>query len=253
VKAGRGNPVTVVILIKAGRGARLRAMLRLMLGKWALRKMPGVTFCKMLGSGRDGGFLPAPSLDRQGLLCVFSDRASADAFLATSRFAEGCRRGADEFLAIILSTRSCRGFWAGAQPFGIDQTATAASNLSGPVVSLTRASIRPVKASRFWKHAPGSQDSLLAANGCLLSVGLGEAPVLRQATFTMWEDEKAMTAYARTGAHLEAIRQAKAGDFFSESLFAKFDPLLVTGTWQGVAYDHISKAKTALPIGGNAV
>ncbi len=247
-----GPQVTVVMLIKAGPGSRLRALLRLMFGKWALRRVPGVTFCKMLGSGRDGGFLPAPSLHHHGLLCVFSDRQRADSFLETSGFADGCRRGAAELLEIILATRSCRGSWAGKEPFQTDEADMAAPGLAGPVVSLTRASIRPAKASRFWRHAPGSQEALRAAGGCLLSVGLGEAPVLRQATFTMWENERAMTSYARTGAHMEAIKQAKAGDFFSESLFAKFDPLLVKGAWQGVTYDWSPNAKAAPSVTDSA-
>jgi spheroidene monooxygenase len=67
-------------------------------------------------------------------------------------------------------------------------------------------------------------------------VGLGEAPLLRQATFSLWRDEHAMNAYARTGAHQEAIRAAWQHQFFSESMFVRFAPGSMQGMWKGRGY-----------------
>jgi len=64
-------------------------------------------------------------------------------------------------------------------------------------------------------------------------MGLGEAPLLRQATFSLWRDQAAMDAYARSGAHLGAIRAAHGEGFFSESMFVRFVPLQICGVWQG--------------------
>jgi spheroidene monooxygenase len=48
-----------------------------------------------------------------------------------------------------------------------------------------------------------------------------------------------MDAYARSGAHLEAIRAAASGDFFTESLFARFVLLRSQGRWRGLTLaDH---------------
>jgi spheroidene monooxygenase len=77
---------------------------------------------------------------------------------------------------------------------------------------------------------------LQGAPGCLLAVGLGEAPILRQATFSLWESQAAMDAYARSGPHLQAIRAANAGGWFSESMFVRFLPLVVQGCWRGRSY-----------------
>ena len=41
---------------------------------------------------------------------------------------------------------------------------------------------------------------------------------------------------ARTGAHLAAIRAAHEGEFFSESMFARFVPCSLTGSWRGRHY-----------------
>ena len=72
------------------------------------------------------------------------------------------------------------------------------------------------------------------AQGCRLAVGLGEAPVLRQATLSLWQSQEHMDAYARSGAHLAAIHAAYDGRYFSESMFVRFAPVQMQGTWKGV-------------------
>jgi spheroidene monooxygenase len=108
----------------------------------------------------------------------------------------------------------------------------------GRIASLTRASIRLGKAAAFWRRAPPAQASLDTVPGCQFTVGLGEAPLLRQATFSVWENSAAMDAYARDGAHLEAIRAARAGDHFSESMFVRFEILGLEGRWHGEPLDE---------------
>ena len=110
---------------------------------------------------------------------------------------------------------------------------TAAPVAGGPVASLTRASIRPHKALAFWRRSPPAEAALERAEGCLLAMGLGEAPLLRQATFSVWESQAAMNAYARSGAHQEAIRAAYGQGHFSESMFVRFALLQFSGCWRG--------------------
>ena len=74
------------------------------------------------------------------------------------------------------------------------------------------------------------------AQGGLLAVGLGEAPLLRQATFTVWDSIASMDGYARTGAHMDAIRASREGSYFSESMFVRFVPEDLRGTWKGRTY-----------------
>jgi heme-degrading monooxygenase HmoA len=92
------------------------------------------------------------------------------------------------------------------------------------------------KAPAFWRHAPAAQTSLEAAPGVQLAVGLGEAPFLRQATFSVWDSVADMNAYSRGGAHRDAIQAAATHQFFSESMFVRFVPLSITGTWKGRTY-----------------
>jgi hypothetical protein len=76
---------------------------------------------------------------------------------------------------------------------------------------------------------------LEAAEGCRLAVGLGEAPLLRQATFSIWDSVEAMNAYARQGAHQAAIEASMRGAYFSESMFVRFVPSQLQGRWMGRA------------------
>jgi spheroidene monooxygenase len=68
-------------------------------------------------------------------------------------------------------------------------------------------------------------------------MGLGEAPLVRQCTFSLWKDTPSMMAYAHTGAHQQAIAAAHKNDFFSESMFVRMRVLRRAGQWSGVMSD----------------
>ncbi len=201
---------------------------RIAFGRWTTGLVPGMQFSKVMGSGQNGGFGLVPSPSHQGMFCIFDSEQSAHAFLESSQLAMQYRERSSELFTAMLRVGSSRGSWDGV-------ALEADVNLpdKGPIAALTRASIRPAAATAFWRRAPATQDSLQHAEGCRLAVGLGEAPLLRQATFSIWQDAAAMDAYARTGAHGEAIKAAHAQRFFSESMFVRFVPVEFTGSWQG--------------------
>ena len=225
------DDVTVLLLADIAAASRLWGWSRIALGARPLRNVPGLRLAKALGSGHDGGFGLRPSASRQGLFAVFGSQADADAFLQTSPIPQAYAARSREFLSVKLRATSSRGAWGGAA-----MVATVPAPTAGPVAALTRASIRPGRARDFWAHSPASESALQQAPGCLLAVGLGEAPILRQATFSLWESQAEMDAYARGGAHLQAIRAATGGGWFSESMFVRFVPLQMQGCWQGQAH-----------------
>jgi len=224
------SAVAVMVLVDIAAGSRFWGFGRFILGQRPLRDVAGLRFSKVLGSGYESGFGLRPSWSRQGLFCIFDDEEHADRFLASS-VVDGYRQRAREFLSTKLRAFSSRGSWAGAT-----LPVTASVPEAGPIAALTRASIKPGRARAFWQQAPLTQDSLVGAPGCLLSVGVGEAPLLRQATFTVWDSVSAMDAYARTGAHLEAIKASLRNGYFSESMFVRFVPVGLQGTWLGKRY-----------------
>lgn len=204
---------------------------RIAFSRWLPEKANGLRFMKTLGSGRDGGFGLAPSASHQGLFCIFSDLATANDFIAGSPLVRRYRARSDECLLMTLAPSTSRGSWD-----GVGLAAGEPVPQGAPVAALTRASIRPLSAPAFWRHAPGAQRDLAQADGCEIAIGLGEAPLLRQATFSLWRNANAMNAYARTGAHQDAIRAAWQHRFFSESMFVRFSPSSVQGSWNGRRY-----------------
>ncbi len=224
------GPVAALVLIDAH--SRLWAWSRLVRGPGALRGVPGLRFAKVLGSGHEGGFGLRPSATRQGLFCIFEDGAQAAAFIDASPFIDNYRQHARELCSVILRPYASRGSWG-----GVTLPASIAAPAAGPVAALTRASIRPQRVASFWRMAPAAQRDVEHAAGCRLGVGLGEAPLLRQATFTLWDSAAHMDAYARRGAHLEAIRASRIGQHFSESMFVRFVPEGLRGLWKGQRLD----------------
>ena len=224
--------VAVFLLADIAPKHRLWGYARFVIGRFAMRHVPGLVMSKVMGSGDGGGFGLKPSSSRQALFCRFTAVDSADTFLK-SPIAQAYAQRAQEFCSAKLRAYSCRGAWSGQS---IAVTASPPDSGSGPIATLTRASIRPMSARRFWRMQPASEVSLSEASGCLMATGVGEAPFFRQATFSLWANTAAMDAYARTGAHLAAIRAAHEGAFFSESMFARFVPLQLAGRWRGQSY-----------------
>jgi hypothetical protein len=242
--------VVVVLLADFWRQHQAWGWLRLVAGATPYKDVPGLTSVKVMGSGHGGGFSLRPSASHQGLICTFSQLDLALQFLDSSAV-QAYRSRARECWSGVMSVQSARGQWdqqtwqaSSAQALGAaneSSQAVPAEGLTprppvGPFAVLTRASIVPTKAMAFWRYAPAAQADLGQAPGCLLAMGLGEAPLVRQCTFSLWRDTAAMLQYAHHGAHQTAIAAAYKHQFFSESLFVRMQVLQMAGVWKGQPY-----------------
>lgn len=241
----------VVLLADYERQHQAWGWLRLAHGSAALKDMPGLRFAKVMGSGHGGGFSIRPSASHQGLITVFEQLEQAQNFLNSAYVAAG-RERSRQWWSAVMSVASARGEWDGQAwaptsapallaiphshttpvlpPVALAPSAAVVGDSALAVI--TRASIRPAKALAFWRYAPAAQADLEQAPGCLLAMGLGEAPLVRQCTFSLWRDTPSMLAYAHTGAHQTAIEAAHRHGFFSESLFLRMQVLAQDGQWK---------------------
>ena len=239
--------VVVVVLADYLRQYHAWGWLRLMAGGQALKGTPGLTFAKVMGSGHGGGFTLRPSPSHQGLICRFESLEDARDFLKSS-FVTSAQERSREFWVGIFGVNSSRGQWD-QQPWAITEpeellspgASAAPTNHPEVLGVLTRASIRPSKAMAFWRHAPAAQQNLDTAPGCLLAMGLGEAPLIRQCTFSLWDSTDSMVRYAHHDAHAQAIQAAFRHQFFSESLFVRMRLLFMQGLWKGKTLDYESR------------
>lgn len=228
-----GSAVSVLLLAQTPGWSAPWGWSRIVRGPAALAAARGLRFAKVLGSGHEGGFGLKPSATRHGVFATFDDESAADAFLDDSTpLMRAYARHAAERFSVKLRAFSVKGSWSGtAVPLSAEPPGP-----TEPLAALTRASIRPSAAARFWRFAPPAQAGLADVAGCRLAVGLGEAPLLRQCTFSLWDSVAHMDRYARSGAHLAAIRASYDASFFSESMFVRFVPIDPRGVWLGRHY-----------------
>ena len=230
--------VLVMLLVDYATQHRAWGWLRLAQGAAFLKETPGLLFAKVMGSGQNGGFSLRPSSSHQGLVCMFESQHQAEQFIE-GPLVQAYRDRARECWVGLLDITSARGAWD-RQSWGVTPPSCLHHPVdeTAPMAALTRASIRPAKAMAFWRKAPASQASLDQAPGCLLAMGLGEAPLIRQCTFSVWRDTSSMLNFAQQGANHQAIQAAYKQDFFSESMFVRMRILSMRGDWQGQHFDR---------------
>jgi heme-degrading monooxygenase HmoA len=211
----------------------LRAGMRRMATDHAhLRGLPGLTFYRLLGTGRGAQLSLSVDLCRWARFAVWQSRAAFELF-EDSPWRRQEREGAAHSTTLLLSPLRWHGRWAGAEPLG--RAAAHAPSGECPIAVLTRAVIRPSRLAAFWRAVPGTQVSLPAQPGLISALGLGEWPVLQQATFSVWQDEASLRAYAYQGhAHRSAIARTRKENWYSEELFARFEVSEVRGEWEGL-------------------
>lgn len=209
--------------------ARLWVLGQMGAARLSFMQMPEVGFYKLCGSGTGQGFTPRPNTAVWAILATWPDAETARNRLSTAPVYRRWHARATEAWTILLEPTSSRGLWSGQQPF----TPTDAPN-TGPVVALTRATMRPSTFLRFWRRVPDISAVIGADPNVIFKIGIGEVPLLHQVTFSIWPDAAAMAHFARgNGPHGQAIQAVRAENWFSEELYARFRILDDWGTWNG--------------------
>ncbi len=208
---------------------RIWAFGQMALARLALSRTRDLTFWKLFGSGTGEGFTPVPDTSVSAALCVWPDFGTARKRLCDTPVFQRYRAHASEEFTVFLATTQVRGQWSNGRPFKAVTQPDA-----GPVVALTRATIRPTVALKFWNRVPDVSAMIGSDPNVAFKIGVGEVPWLHQVTFSIWPDERSMADFARSnGPHARAIRAVRDGDWFREELYARFRLLHYTGQWMG--------------------
>ena len=199
------------------------AFLAMAIDRFALSRSANVGFYKSLGTGKGETFTPADANTlRWGLIAQVNDMDAFDHSLVVKRWR---KNSVDEFRA-VLEPISSHGQWAGKEPF-----VASVKDWTGPVAAITRARIKWHQNFRFWRSVPPVTISLKSAPGLMAAIGIGEAPIGLQGTFSLWESSDAIKNFAYKGAaHQKAIADTATYNWYSEELFARFAVKDMRGT-----------------------
>jgi heme-degrading monooxygenase HmoA len=190
----------------------------------------GLTFYRLLGSGRGKGFNPFPDWSVYCLLQVWESEDAAYSFFQSSDLIKKYTDRSDELFTLYMKNISAGGTWVGKTPFekGVDLDPEL------PIAVITRATIKWNWLLRFWKYVPTSQEALNGNEGLIYTKGIGEVPIVQMATFSLWKNFEAVKQFAyNSKQHQEAIKRTRENEWYREELFARFQPYKSTGTWEG--------------------
>jgi hypothetical protein len=215
----QGKFITIRFLSFKGFKAKKNAfaeMGRSLLQPWS---SSGLFFAKQLGTGAGNGFSVLPNFGLYAWLGVWESSKHAERFFETDthwlNFANASS-GITGWDAIPLKGK---GTWNGIQPFDFSVSDT---SWNGPVAVITRASIRWHKSLLFWWNVPSASKHLEGKQGLKYAKGVGEFPLLEQATFSLWESASNLDQFAyHSREHAPMIKKTRQYDWYSEEMFVR--------------------------------
>jgi hypothetical protein len=188
-------------------------------------KIEGLSFFKPLGTGSGNGFSIKPDFSTFGFVAVFNSEEIAKEFLASDVLKE-YTKSAISFSHILMHTVKSHGEWSKQNPF----ESSVEFDKTKPIAVITRATIKPKLAYQFWKNVPSVSKSMDNYEDLIFSKGIGEFPLLMQATFSLWANAEAMMKYAyQNPKHAEMVKKTRELNWYSEELFARFQPFYQEG------------------------
>lgn len=201
-----------------------------------VRRLRGVRFAKLMGTGSGETFtMRDADLDHWALLTVVDDDEARESFRQARPFRQWVRI-AGESAHIRMRPIASHGEWSGQRPFDErgQGTGPVKPDPDQLVASITRARLKPRMLATFWRSVPPVVADLNTDPAVIFTLGIGEAPVGLQGTFSIWRSGRAMSQFAyRRPAHRHAIEQTRTLDWYSEELFARFAVESIEGTYRG--------------------
>jgi hypothetical protein len=218
-----------LITERAGRAPA--ALSRLSTDRLRLRHTPGLRFWRLLGTGR--GSSTAPSIDprRTALFAVWDDVASLGNFQADHPLPARWRQ-AEEAWHLRMTMVGGGGTWNG-RSFVCRGDLGPSMRADAPIVVITHAAVAALSWRQFRATSKLVAAELSRADGLLASVAIGEAPLGRLGTLSVWSTPASAQGFASSTVHRAAAERARSEAWFNEELFARFSPVATSGLWGG--------------------
>ncbi len=190
-----------------------------------------------MGSGRNGTFDILPDLQQWAIFSISQNKSHdkisslyIDKIYGKLIF-NWLKLFSLEYYALLLEPIKCHGLWDKKEIYG-KINSTELNN--SPIAVLTRATIRISKLREFWKNVPVVSSKMKEAKGLIYSIGIGETPWIKQATFSIWKTEESMKEFAyKMNEHSRIIKNTRSGNWYAEEMFVRFRIIDSFGTIHG--------------------
>lgn len=190
-------------------------------GHQHMANLQGLQFYKLMGSGKGDGFNPYPDWGTYSVLTVWDSQSDLDTFLNQSTLLDLYRSRSQSVIHYLLRPIKSHGKWSGVNPFVVDPALELEPG--DKICVITRATIRWSKMRKFWKYVPTSKAPLKQNNDLIYTKGIGEAPFVQMATFSVWNNLDAIKRFAyQSKEHSTAIKMTRELNWYKEELFARF-------------------------------
>lgn len=196
-------------------------------------------FYKLMGCGKNGTFDKVPDVQQWAVLMVtdknnlnnyqssFDYKKVYGSFIAKWWKFFGCSQW-----TLVLQPVEGHGTWDGKEAFG---TLPRTSDYDGLIAVLTRATIRVNRLQHFWRHVNGVARLMSSSEGFITSLGIGEVPWIKQATFSIWKNKESLKTFAyKMYEHTEVIRKTRQEKWYSEDMFVRFKIVASHGSVNGI-------------------
>jgi len=163
--------VTITFFQYQGISQKWTALTNMGLLPRSIAKVPGLSFFKLMGSGKDG-FSIRPNWGTYSLLGVWENMQAAEDYFSSPLFThqkDQCHNHHTHYLRAYQA----HGLWDGKQPFELNGQ----HHDDQPIAVLTRATIKTKHLINFWKDVPQVSQSVMQKEGRRFSIGIGERPL----------------------------------------------------------------------------
>ena len=168
-----------------------------------------------------------PPIGRAGLIAFWDDDDSADRYFESDPIGRQFSGG----IQARMRPLRAHGSWPG---LPAEVPVNRSVHHDGPVVVLTLARLRISQAVRFLRASRPAEKAATLDEAMIWGSAAIRPPFV--ATMSIWENDRAATAYAygqQQPSHSKAIKDQKRKDFHHESAFIRFAPTRLEGTLTG--------------------
>ncbi|KFD39792.1 hypothetical protein [Schleiferia thermophila] len=183
---------------------------------WKDRLKQKLRFFKMMGTGSGNGFGIIPDFSTYTWIFT-TDNATG---LFESEVFREFKQKSGMIRIFQMYPHKTHGLWNGINPFSDFPPLSDPEEY--PWISIvTRGSIRRSMWWKFWNYVPKVSSQI--SEKAILSMGMGELPLIEQATFSVWERTEDMYqwAYGNTY-HVEVVKLTKSLGWYEEEMFTRF-------------------------------